>query len=436
MSIEELYTRFKAGNGVCTDTRNIVKGSIFFALRGARFNGNTFAAQALSEGSNYAVIDEDPEQWDDRFIRVDSALETLQKLATHHRRQFSIPVIALTGSNGKTTSKELMAAALAPVFRVHATRGNLNNHIGVPLTLLAMGHDAEIAIIEMGANQPNDIGELCAIAEPDFGIITNIGSAHLEGFGGKEGVRKAKGQMYDYHRTHKGKLFVHCNDATLMQMSEGMERITYATRMHDEASVCGQSEGSGLCMAFRWSSNDFSSDIIQTQLSGAYNVPNFMLAVCVAHYFDVPGKTICDALANYTPDNNRSQVVRAGSNTLIMDAYNANPTSTEAALQELARTSTPLSKMCILGDMLELGDDEETEHIRIAQLVRTLGLEGVFVGSAFCHAIEKAALPFPAFEDNKKAGSYLDTNRPVGKLILVKGSRGIQLEGLVPLLGA
>lgn len=435
MSIEELYKRFNAGNGVCTDTRNIVKGSIFFALKGARFNGNTFAAQALKEGSSYAVIDEDPEDWDDRFIRVDSVLETLQKLATHHRRQFSIPVIGLTGSNGKTTSKELMAAVLAPTFRVHATKGNLNNHIGVPLTLLAMRDDAQIAIIEMGANQPNDIGELCEIAEPDFGIITNIGSAHLEGFGGKEGVRRAKGQMYDYQRTREGKLFVHCNDDVLMEMSEGMERITYATNMERKASVCGESIGSELCMAFRWKSDTFESDAIQTQLSGAYNLPNFMLAVCVAHHFGVDSKAISDALARYTPDNNRSQVVQAGSNTLIMDAYNANPTSTEAALNELARTSTQLSKMCILGDMLELGADEESEHIRIAQLVHKLGLEGVFVGSAFCHALEKTALPFPAFEDTEKAGSYLDTNRPLGKLILVKGSRGIQLEGLVPLLG-
>jgi len=434
MTIEELYQLYRAANNlVCTDTRNIIPGSIFFALKGANFNGNSFANEALNQGCKYAVVDESPEKPHTNIVVVPNVLLTMQQLATHHRRQFDIPVIGLTGSNGKTTTKELMAAVLSSKFKVHATAGNLNNHIGVPLTLLSMPLNTQVAIIEMGANQPNDIGELCQIAEPTHGLITNIGRAHLEGFGSVKGIMRAKGQLFDFIRSHGGEVFVHISDPVVKEMASGIPQFTYSSD-DQPADVSGKIASPELQVKFEWSTANQSANKVQTQLTGGYNLPNLLAAVSLGVYFQIEDAAINAALSAYTPKNNRSQIQKTAHNTLILDAYNANPSSMEKALRDFAAIPVRGGKMVILGDMLELGQTSTAEHMHLISLLGQLEITGILVGREFCAAAKQVQSSIPTFEATAGAREHLKSYSPKNTNILIKGSRGIQLEKLVDLL--
>lgn len=432
MDINELYTHFLRSGLICTDTRKITTGSIFFALKGDNFNGNKFAVQALEQGCILAVVDEHVESDSNKIIKVNNVLSTLQQLASHHRKQFNIPVIGLTGSNGKTTTKELTTCVLSKKYKVHATRGNLNNHIGVPLTLLSMPGDTEIAIVEMGANHPNDIAELCEIAHPNYGLITNIGRAHLEGFGSLEGVAAAKGQLFDYIRKNGGQLFRNADDERLQPLAQGAQTISYGS--NETADVSGSISATGLHIAFSWKSGEFESAEIQTKLIGAYNLSNLLAAVCVGRHFGATPNQIAEALASYTPDNNRSQLQKTEHNTLVLDAYNANPTSMAAALKDFILIQSPEEKWVILGDMLEGGSSSVSEHIAVLQRAQNATIKSLFVGSIFKEAAEQASISARVFDDVDAAAQFIEQAMPQNKLILLKGSRGIGLEKLVPLL--
>lgn len=418
----QLYEKFKTHPVVCTDTRYIIPGSVFFALKGASFNGNTFAAQALEKGAAYAVVDETAAVHNERCLLVTDVLETLQQLARHHRRQFKIPVIAITGSNGKTTSKELISAALSAKYNTLFTKGNLNNHIGVPLTLLGLNAGHEMAVIEMGANHQGEIALLCSIAEPDYGIITNIGKAHIEGFGGVEGIVKGKTEMYNWIREHKGMLFVNYNDELLCEKAAGINASTYG-RSAGADVLCTKAEAEPM-VHFTWTTAGLDEYEICSQVVGLYNLPNFLAAVCIALHFGVTPGAINNALENYVPSNSRSQLMEKGSNTILLDAYNANPSSMQAALDNFAQMKAT-NKLLILGDMLELGDNAENEHRRvIAQLEQNGFTDYMLVGPLF----SKAGKAEHCFADAKAAAEKLKTRALQNTLILVKGSRGIKLE--------
>ncbi|MEM9022852.1 MAG: UDP-N-acetylmuramoyl-tripeptide--D-alanyl-D-alanine ligase, partial [Bacteroidota bacterium] len=321
--IETLYAYFLQHRKICTDTRKIEPQAIFFALKGDNFNGNKFAAAALDGGCAYAVVDEPQDTEDPRFLMVDDVLATLQQLARHHREQLNIPVIGITGSNGKTTTKELMQAVLSKRFNTWATQGNLNNHIGVPLTLLSITPEHEVAIIEMGANHQGEIGTLCSFAQPDYGLITNIGKAHLEGFGGLEGVIKAKRQLYDHLRQHGGTVFVNMDNPLLADLSEGMNIISYGTA--PERNFVGAVQPDGLTLALKWRTEDLSDQSVTTSLVGDYNFENALAAIAVGWQFGVGAEAIGEALAAYVPQNQRSQLLRQNNREIVLDAYNANP---------------------------------------------------------------------------------------------------------------
>lgn len=425
-TIAQLHQPFLTCEGISTDTRTIGKGSMFFALKGPNFNANDFAEEALGKGARYAVVDDAMVATDDRFLLVPDALRALQDLATHHRRTFDIPVIGITGTNGKTTTKELVHAVLAADRSTLATTGNLNNHIGVPLTLLRMNADHRIAIIEMGANKVGDIAELTSIAEPTHGLITNIGKAHLEGFGSYEGVIKAKTEMYQFIGRNKGILFVNTEDALLMEKSSGSERITFGNA--PRADTNGSATGPGPFLEFVFSGMDGLVHHVSTQLIGAYNLPNALAAVAIGQHFGVPDERIATALAAYTPSNSRSQFTDSGKNQLILDAYNANPTSMQAALENLASMRSDRPKLAIIGDMLELGAESGKEHKAIVDLINRLELDAYFVGKEF------AKVTNDAIASANELHEKLKTDPIQGRLILVKGSRGIKLETLVPAL--
>jgi UDP-N-acetylmuramoyl-tripeptide--D-alanyl-D-alanine ligase len=442
--IEKLYSHFREHPLVCTDTREIRPGSIFFALKGDNFNGNRFAEQALEKGCAFAVIDEKEFQKDERFILVEDVLSALQQLANHHRRQLNIPVIGITGSNGKTTSKELINAVLSKKYKVLATKGNLNNHIGVPLTLLSITGEHEMAIIEMGANHQGEIAMLSKIAEPDFGIITNIGKAHLEGFGGIEGVKKGKGELYDFIRDKKtrlpngqGKLFVHGDDPVLIELAGGTEKVTYGTKKLFDIVGCPEEQQKSEFIAFRWATRYTaaaikSSPLISTQLVGIYNYYNLLCAACVGNYFKVSDEEINTALAEYTPSNNRSQLQKTASNTLILDYYNANPSSMSLAIENFAKLDQP-NKMVILGDMLELGAESEKEHDAIVDLLKEKNIgEALLVGPLFMEAGKKVNAR--TFSTSEEATTWLKEHAVKDATILIKGSRGIRLEKVVEVL--
>lgn len=432
MKTEALYHQFLETSGACTDTRNIVANSMFFALKGANFNANAFAAEAIAKGSRFAVVDEEEYVTTENVILVENVLQALQQLANHHRNQFNIPLIGLTGSNGKTSTKELLVQVLKQKFKVHATQGNFNNHIGVPLTLLSMPAETEIAVIEMGANNLTDIAELSVIAEPDYGLITNIGRAHLEGFGSYEGVIKAKGQLYEHIRKSGGRIFLNADDPVLGNIAKGIEAFTYATN-NDSSQIKGNSNPGSLFMAFEWSTKNYQSGLIQTNMTGDYNLPNFLAAAAIATYFGVEPKKISIALAEYQPDNNRSQIQKSEKNTLILDAYNANPTSTEKAMRSFTAIDET-NKFFILGDMLELGKEAPKDHLSIIQLADKLNLKGIFIGENYEKAIAESKLPFKSFKNTNQAENYLSKLNLSNHLILIKGSRGIKLETLVGLL--
>jgi len=429
-SIQTLHLRFLEGAGVCTDTRNITLNSLFFALKGPNFNANAFAAEALAKGSRYAVVDDATVATDERFLLVPDVLVALQELGRHHRRQFDFPVIGITGTNGKTTTKELMHAVLSADRPVLATSGNLNNHIGVPLTLLGLRADHRLAIIEMGANKPGDIAELCAIAEPTHGLITNIGKAHLEGFGGIDGVVRTKTELYAAVQVRGGCLFVNADDPLLLTKSNGIKRLTYGR--DPDADTAGDSLTNGPFLKVVFTGRDGLLHRADTQLIGGYNLPNVLAAVAVAQHFDVPDERIAAALSAYAPSNNRSQFTDTGRNQVVMDAYNANPSSMRAALENFATMTSELPKRVILGDMLELGDHSEAEHKAIVELTQTLGMSAQFVGPCFSKTVGGKANS--GFADAAAALAALQAERPAGELVLVKGSRGIKLETLLPAL--
>ena len=429
MDIAELYKIFLGCQGVTTDSRNCPEGSLFIALKGDKFNGNLFAAKALESGCAYAVVDEDvPElQADPRCLRVDNGLRTLQLLANYHRRQLGTPIIGITGTNGKTTTKELIAAVLKQRYRVLYTQGNLNNHIGVPLTLLGLRPEHELAVIEMGASHPGDIKELVDIAEPDHGIITNVGKAHLEGFGSFEGVMRTKGELYDFLR-RKGTphVFLHLDNPYLRQMAQGMDLTTYGEE--DGLFVSGHVTGNSPFLSFCWKSRtDATLHEVQTQLIGAYNFANALAAVCIGRYFDVAPADIDRAIAGYTPQNNRSQLKQTDSSTLIIDAYNANPTSMRAAIDNF-RLMEAKDKMLILGDMRELGTDSAQEHQQIVDYLEACGFtDVVLVGSQFAATRHS----YPTYADAPSLIEALRNQKPSHKTILIKGSNGIRLSTVV-----
>ena len=431
MQIEELYRIYREAGAVCTDTRNLIAGSIFFALKGENFNGNKFVHRALSEGCAWAVTDEPPAQPHRNLIEVKNVLVTLQALARYHREQFDIPFIGLTGSNGKTTTKELMAAVLQQKYNVHATKGNLNNHIGVPLTLLSMSGDTEIAIIEMGANQPNDIGELCEICRPTHGMITNIGRAHLEGFGSIDGVARAKGQLFDFLRSMESLVFLNSSDSKLTDMARGIQTFTFSTD-NTPAEVRGELTDREITVSFRWRVNE-QWHPVRTQMSGSYNLANLMAATAVGCYFKVSPDSICRALENYVPSNNRSQVMKSKHNTVVLDAYNANPTSVEKALLDFSAIRIPGKKLVILGDMLEVGEESLEAHEAVIDFLTEHEIPGILVGPIY-QSVLKNQPGFQSFEKVDEAKKYLEQNPVQNCCILVKGSRGIQLEKLTELL--
>lgn len=427
MDIVGLYELFLAHPMVTTDTRKLVPGSIYVALKGENFNGNRFALQALEQGATYAIVDEPIEGHDERIIQVEDALQTLQELAGYHRRQFSIPFIAITGSNGKTTTKELVSAVLASHFNTYTTQGNLNNHIGIPLTLLRVGKDAEMAVIEMGANHQQEIAGYCKYVQPTHGIITNCGKAHLEGFGGIEGVRKGKGELFDFLSGHDGTAFAFADYDYLQSMSLAVPHVIwYGT-------------GNGLIQGKEISSSPFLTIQttgavkmkLSTQLVGSYNLPNVLCAVTVGHFFGVPPEKIQQAIENYAPTNSRSQWMNWHGNQVILDAYNANPSSMEVAIRTFGKMTGKKHKMVILGDMFELGDYAEEEHRKLGELVSEFAFDKVcFTGKLIVSALETApsALYFP---DPFSFRNWLQDSKLEDYLILIKGSRGMKLETLV-----
>ena len=388
MKLSALYQIFLDCQLVTTDSRNCPEGSLFIALKGESFNGNAFAGKALETGCAYAVIDESEYaiEGDQRYILVDDCLQTLQQLANYHRRQLGTRVIGITGTNGKTTTKELISAVLSQSHNILYTLGNLNNHIGVPSTLLRLKTEHDLAVIEMGANHPGEIKFLSEIAEPDCGIITNVGKAHLEGFGSFEGVIKTKGELYDFLRKKEGStVFIHHDNAYLMNIAEGLNLIPYGTE--DDLYVNGRITGNSPYLTFEWKAGkDGKSYQVQTQLIGEYNFPNALAAITIGRFFGVEDAKINEALAGYTPQNNRSQLKKTDDNTLIIDAYNANPTSMMAALQNFRNMEVP-HKMLILGDMRELGAESAAEHQKIADYLKECAFEKVWlVGDQFAAA--------------------------------------------------
>ena len=432
MNIAELYNIFTSHPTVTTDSRECPEGSIFFALKGASFNGNAFAAKALEQGCAYAVVDEAQYavQGDSRYILTDNCLDTLQQLARHHRRTLGTKIVGVTGTNGKTTTKELIATVLAEKYNVLYTQGNFNNHIGVPKTLLRLTREHQVAVVEMGANHPGEIKTLTDIVEPDYGIITNVGMAHLEGFGSLEGVLHTKGELYDYLRSHKGTAFIHHDNKLLRGIAQGLHLVEYGSA--DNATLCagGEVTACNPLLSFRWRHGNGEWHHVDTHLIGSYNISNMLAAACIGLYMGVDMPQIDHALASYVPTNNRSELVQTAHNRLIVDAYNANPTSMKAAVDNFAFMQVD-HKMAILGDMRELGAASHEEHQRIADHIASLGLKDVWlVGEEFAHT-DTAYRKFADVEEVKQA---LADNDIRDHYILIKGSNGIHLYELPPLL--
>ncbi|MBI1266346.1 MAG: UDP-N-acetylmuramoyl-tripeptide--D-alanyl-D-alanine ligase [Cryomorphaceae bacterium] len=429
MDIQFLYRLFLSSSGVTTDSRNLQKGQLFFALKGDRFDGNNYAQAAIDAGCVAAIVDDATfASSENKKYLVANALLALQELASYHRRQMRCAVIGLTGSNGKTTSKELIRDVLSTTYKTYATKGNLNNHIGVPLSLLEITSDHDYAIIEMGANAQKEIAFLSSLSLPDFGYITNIGKAHLEGFGGEEGVKKGKKELFDQLRTQGKPVFINTNDALLMDISEGMDRILYGSENHLPLVEYVTQEP---FLTFRWKTNNYQSPDVLTQLKGAYNISNVAIAIAIGTHFGVSPEQINIALASYTPENNRSQLKKTDRNELILDAYNANPTSMEHALLSFERSEAK-HKICILGDMFELGDSSDREHQAIVELTEKLGLNAIFVGSHFRHPAQAAQKHW--FADTETLKAHLTEEPLGGHQILIKGSRGMRLEQIVDIL--
>ncbi|MFA7184850.1 MAG: UDP-N-acetylmuramoyl-tripeptide--D-alanyl-D-alanine ligase [Victivallales bacterium] len=431
MSTEEIYKIYKRHPQITTDSRSVAAGSIFFALKGEAFDGNNFAEAALRQGAAWAVVDTTDLKSHKNMILVDDVLQVLQQLAQHHRRQLGIPVIGITGSNGKTTTKELVSKALQTKFRTLATRGNLNNHIGVPLSILSITDDTEIAVIEMGANHRGEIAALCRIARPDYGIITNIGRAHLEGFGGFAGVIKAKTELYDFIRANGGHLFVHHDDELLMEKSSGIPRTTYGALPGADVQGFITEKFPSLALQL---THPAKGTAINTQLAGSYNFANVMAAVAIARYFGADLQQVAEALQNYKPVNNRSQWQTTSHNKLLIDLYNANPGSMTAVLENFA-LAPYANKIVILGDMLELGDESHSAHAAIIEMSRKADFEKVvLVGKQFSAFADEASEMFLFYKNSDAAREAINKMNLKNKTILLKGSRGIRLEKILDVL--
>lgn len=427
MTIPELYQIYIHHPQITTDSRNCPIGSLFFALRGDKFDGNKFVDQALANGAAYAVIDNPDYQKGERTILVDSVLKTLQQLAHYHRKILNIPVIGITGTNGKTTTKELIAAVLSSKFNLLYTEGNLNNQIGVPLTLLRLNHDHELAVIEMGASHPGDIAELAAIAAPNYGIITNVGRAHLEGFGSFEGVIKTKGELYDYLRKAGGMIFIKKEDRILQEIAHGLEQVTYGT--DDAAFTSGHVVENNPFLVFNWKQQG-KLNTVHTHLIGAYNLDNVLAAVAIGRYFKIPARRISRAIESYEPVNKRSQLIKTPNNTLIVDAYNANPSSMKVALDNFKDLKVS-PKAIILGDMYELGETSLEEHAGVVHLIE----EGKYDKVLLCGKnFSETGKIYQSFSTTNDLIDFIKANPLKDYHILIKGSRSMALEQIIPLL--
>ena len=434
MSISEIYDIYLQYPRVVTDTRKLKEGDFFFALKGPNFNANTFAFKALEAGAAYCVVDEplttiagyyegNNESQKNaalaKMIVVEDVLTTLQALAGHHRSTFNIPFIAITGSNGKTTTKELVYAVLASHFKTYTTQGNLNNHIGVPLTILSIKKDAQMAVIEMGANHQKEIEGYCVYTKPTHGIISNCGKAHLEGFGGEEGVKKGKGELYSFLRGHNGTAFVFTGYDYLKEMSAGIQNIV--------PYIHGEIKSSEPFLTVVANINDTATTTINSQLVGSYNLPNILCALTIGKHFGVPEHKMVEAIKNYAPSNSRSQLISKGSNTIILDAYNANPSSMKVAIENFAKLAGD-NKIVMLGAMMELGDHSNAEHLALLQLIASYSFTHVvLVGDDFL-AHQNALPQFIYFKNTQEAKAWLSEQNPSNAQLLIKGSRSMQME--------
>ena len=427
MNIIDIYQLFLHHQQVTTDSRNCPKDSMFFALKGERFDGNKFAEKALEAGCAYAIIDDPTYYKDERTIVVDNVLTTLQQLAHHHRKALGLPIIGITGTNGKTTTKELVAAVLSTKYNVLYTEGNLNNQIGVPLTLLRLNPDHELAVIEMGASHPGDIKELVDLVHPNYGLITNVGCAHLAGFGSYEGVLHTKGELYDFLRRTKGKVFVQAENQALLTLAKGIEQITYGNQ--DTAFASGHVVSCDPFLTFDWKQQG-KIHTVETHLIGSYNLDNVLAAVAIGRYLKVPAERISRAIAAYEPTNNRSQLKRTATNELIIDAYNANPSSMKVAIANFQQL--PMSpKAVILGDMRELGETSDALHAEVVEQVKTAGFDKVLLCGQHFSNVGQAFAPYA----NTEALVAALKEQPLkGYHILIKGSHSMGLEKVAELL--
>lgn len=429
MEMKDLYELFLQHPTITTDSRDVPEGSMFFALKGETFDGNAYAKMALEQGAAYAVIDEKDyaEEGNDRLILVEDVLTTLQQLAKYHRVHLGTPIIGITGTNGKTTTKELIATVLKKKYNVLYTQGNFNNHIGVPKTLLQLTKEHDLAVVEMGANHPGEIKTLVEIVLPDFGIITNVGKAHLLGFGSFEGVIRTKGELYDFLRVIQGTVFINNDNPHLLGISKGLKLVKYGQQAAEDLLVKGEFVECNPFLKFQW-----NGGLVQTQLIGSYNLDNALAAACIGTFFEVPANDICDALSAYKPSNNRSQLTITKDNKLVVDAYNANPTSMRAALDNF-RLIKDGHKMCILGQMGELGEASEEEHQKVVDLLGECGFEKVWlVGENFAKTQHPA--DYQLFANVEEVKAAISSQRPQGYLILIKGSNSNKLVQTVELL--
>ncbi len=428
MTTEAIYRIFLDHPVVTTDSRQIKKGSIFFALKGDNFNGNAFALPALEAGAAYAVVDEDVFAVHEKIILVENVLRTLQEMASLHRQKLGLPILAITGTNGKTTTKELVSAVLSKKYNLICTKGNLNNHIGVPLTLLSLRPETEFAVVEMGANHPGEIDELCRIALPDYGLITNVGRAHLEGFGSFEGVIQTKTELYRFLEQKAGTIFINNANPYLEGKAEKVNKVGYTTSKSCDG-LEGEIVSADPLLVFKalfpkgWL-------YIKTKLVGSYNLENALAAAAIGQYFGIDPTVIATAIESYQPDNNRSQMVVTERNRLLMDAYNANPSSTRAALENFEHIVAP-QKGVILGDMLELGADSHEEHQKIVDFLSTLKLDLVYLVGPHYSACQTPD-QFKHFNNSVDLAHFLEQQRLSGYLLLIKGSRGMKLETIRP----
>lgn len=442
ITTEEIYKLYLQHPVISTDTRNITPGSLFFALKGEKFDANTFAEKAVEAGAAYAVIDNPEFAKGDKFLLVEDVLNALQDLARHHRRKLTIPVIGLTGTNGKTTTKELINAVLSQRFNTLATQGNLNNHIGVPLTILSINASHQMAVIEMGANHQKEIALLCSIAQPSHGLITNVGKAHLEGFGGVEGVKKGKGELYDFMRDeHNRVAFINSDDNTLMEMQHNrnlLNVVYYGKNTNPGNLVSGKAVDNGPLLRLEWNTRGGASNDVKTQLTGSYNLDNVLVAICIGVFFGLGADEVNSGIEGYQPKNNRSQIMKTAHNTLICDFYNANPSSMFVAIDNMDKLQAA-NKIMVLGDMFEMGDEAAAEHHAVIKKAMDASVDQrIFIGKDFYSQQD-------AVQNNEKTGAtfYQTAGEAIAAIqqkpftdatILIKGSRGMALERLARLL--